>query len=394
MNCSPTTFGRNSLMKIFVTGTRGIPDIPGGVEKHCQELYPLIAAMGHEVTLATRRPYVVDPQSDWQGVRLSHTFCPHSKSFEAIAHTFVAILKARWLNPDIVHIHAVGPGLMVPLARLLGLRVVVTNHGPDYDRQKWGGAAKMMLRLGEYLGGKFANEVIVISRVIAEIIWKRCGRSSHLIYNGVPLPETSSRVDQLENFAIRPAGGYILAVARFVPEKGLHDLVEAFTSLKGDMQLVIAGDADHATEYSKHLRNQASRDKRIVLTGYVTGEPLNQLYSHAGLFVLPSYHEGLPIALLEAMSYGLSVLVSDIAANKEVALPSHCYFQCANVSDLKVKMEALLQQGLDEKEKKAMRVRIAEQYDWRRIAGQTVEVYKKALGGSKVLPGDPALSRR
>jgi glycosyltransferase involved in cell wall biosynthesis len=366
-------------MKIFVTGTRGIPDIPGGVEKHCQELYPLIAAMGHEVFLATRRSYVVDPQSKWQGVRLVHTFCPRSKSLEAIVHTFLAILKARWLGPDIVHIHAVGPGLMAPLARLLGLRVVVTNHGPDYDRQKWGRAAKMMLRLGEYLGGRFANEVIVISRVIAGIIGKRCGRSSNLIYNGVPLPEPSVRVDHLERFGIRPAGGYILAVARFVPEKGLHDLVEAFIALKGDVQLVIAGDADHATEYSKRLREQASLDKRIVLTGYVTGEPLHQLYSHAGLFVLPSYHEGLPIALLEAMSYGLSVLVSDIPANKEVALPGHCYFQCGQVSDLKKKMEALLAQGLDEQEKKSMRMRIAEQYDWHRIAAQTEEVYQKVL---------------
>lgn len=366
-------------MKIFVTGTRGIPDIPGGVEKHCQELYPLIAAMGHEVTLATRRPYVVNPQAEWQGVRLAHTFCPRNKSLEAIVHTFAAILKARLLRPDLVHIHAVGPGLMVPLARLLGLRVVVTNHGPDYDRQKWGRAAKMMLRLGEYLGGRFANEVIVISRVIAGIIRKRCGRSSHLIYNGVPLPETPVSVDRLERFGIKSAGGYILAVARFVPEKGLHDLIEAFSSLKGDTQLVIAGDADHETEYSQKLRQQASRDKRIVLTGYVTGEPLHQLYAHAGLFVLPSYHEGLPIVLLEAMSYGLSVLVSDIPANREVDLAPARYFQPGNHVELLEKMGVLSKEGITEQEKKDFRTRIEQDYNWSKIARQTVLVYQKAL---------------
>lgn len=366
-------------MKIFVTGTRGIPDIPGGVEKHCQELYPLIAAMGHEVTLATRRPYVVALQSKWQGVRLAHTFCPRSKSLEAIVHTFLAILKARWLSPDIVHIHAVGPGLMAPLTRLLGLRVVVTNHGPDYDRQKWGRAAKVMLRLGEYLGGRFANEVIVISRVIAGIIRERCGRSSHLIYNGVPLPETSALVDHLERFGIRPAGGYILAVARFVPEKGLHDLVEAFISLKRDLQLVIAGDADHATEYSRKLQNQASRDKRIVLTGYVTGEPLHQLYSHAGLFVLPSYHEGLPIVLLEAMSYGLSVLVSDIPANREIDLSPSRYFSPGNIKDLREKLRILSGEKLTEQEKVSFRIRVVQDYNWSKIAEQTVAVYKKVL---------------
>lgn len=366
-------------MKIFVTGTRGIPDIPGGVEKHCQELYPLIAAMGHEVFLATRRSYTVNQQAEWHGVRLVHTFCPRSKSLEAIVHTFVAILKARWLSPDLVHIHAVGPGLMVPLARMLGLRVVVTNHGPDYDRQKWGGAAKIMLRFGEYLGGRFANEVIAISKVIAEIVRKRCGRSSHLIYNGVPLPDRSASVDHLERLGIRSAGWYILAVARFVPEKGLHDLVAAFTSIKGDMQLVIAGDADHATEYSKNLREQALRDKRIVLTGYATGEPLHQLYFHAGLFVLPSYHEGLPIALLEAMSYGLSVLVSDIPANIEVGLPASRYFQSGNIDELCEKLRSLSNKNISEQEKASFRARIVQDYNWSRIAEQTVDVYKKAL---------------
>ena len=118
-------------MKIFVTGTRGIPDIPGGVEKHCQELYPLIAAMGHDIVLATRKPYVTEKLDVWKGIRLQHIYTPHMKSLEAIVHTFIAVLKARIEHCDIIHIHAVGPGLMVPFARLLGLKVVVPNHGPD-----------------------------------------------------------------------------------------------------------------------------------------------------------------------------------------------------------------------------------------------------------------------
>lgn len=372
-------------MKIFVTGTRGIPDIPGGVEKHCQELYPRIAAMGHEVYLATRLPYVASPLSEWQGVRLVHTFCPRSKSLEAIVHTFVAILKARWISPDIVHIHAVGPGLMVPLARLLGLKVVVTNHGPDYDRQKWGVAAKSMLRLGEYLGGRFAHAVIVISTVIADIITRRCGRPSHLIYNGVPLPVPTAAYNELQRLGIRPDGGYILAVARFVPEKGLHDLIEAFTALNWDRQLVIAGDADHASAYSRSLRELADRDKRIILTGYITGEPLHQLFSHAGLFVLPSYHEGLPIALLEAMSYSLAVLVSDIPANKEVNLEKTRYFRPGDVNDLRNKLLELGQQGISEEERQSFRERIARDYNWSSIAAQTVDVYEQVLHNKKII---------
>jgi len=371
---------RPDPMKIFVTGTRGIPDIPGGVEKHCQELYPLIAAMGHEVYLATRRPYVAEPRNEWRGVRLIHTYCPRCKSLEAIVHTFVAVLKARWICADIVHVHAVGPGLMVPLARLLGLRVVVTNHGPDYDRQKWGLAAKSMLRLGEYLGGKFAHEVIVISKVIGDIVAMRCGRFSHLIHNGVHLPETSTSTHRLECFGIDAASGYILAVARFVPEKGLHDLIEAFAQLPGDMQLVIAGDADHPSDYSNSLKKRAQRDKRIVLTGYITGDPLHQLYSHANLFVLPSYHEGLPIALLEAMSYGLPVLVSDIPANREVGLASNRYFPPGNIEALREKLLKFGNRGISSDEQEQYRNKIIGEYNWSVIARQILAVYKKALG--------------
>lgn len=369
-----------SPMKIFVTGTRGIPDIPGGVEKHCHELYPLIAAQGHEVIVATRTPYVTERKSNWHGVHLKHIFAPRKKSLEAIIHTFFAVIKARFHNPDIVHIHAVGPGLMVPFARMLGLKVVVTNHGPDYDRQKWGGLAKKMLRLGEYLGARFANQVIVISTVIADIIRKRCGRESNLIYNGVPIPERTDQVDYLEQKSITPQN-YILALARFVPEKGLHDLINAFKEIEGDYQLVIAGDADHETEYSRNLKTIAARDERIILTGYITGEPLNQVLSHARLFVLPSYHEGLPIALLEAMSYGLPVLVSDIPANKEVDLPRERFFKCGDVDDLQNKLQMLLEKELTDQEKQDLRNLIKEHYDWQKIADQTIAVYEKILQG-------------
>jgi glycosyltransferase involved in cell wall biosynthesis len=365
-------------MKIFVTGTRGIPDIPGGVEKHCEELFPRIAARGHEVILARRSSYVAEHLGQWRGVRLVDVYAPRRKSLEAIVHTTLAILRARFLSPNIVHIHAIGPALLAPLARMLGLKVVVTNHGPDYDREKWGRLAKHVLRLGELVGSLFANEVIVISEVIEQIIRERCHRESNLIYNGVPLPEPSRNTDYLEHIGARP-GNYILSVARMVPEKGLHDLIEAFLQTDGDYQLVIAGDADHETVYSRGLKKMATASSRIILTGYITGEPLNQVYSHARLFVLPSSHEGLPISLLEALSYGLPVLVSDIPANLEVGLTSDRYFRCANIQDLKDKLKRHLSKNLSSKERDAIRLHVAQKYNWDRIAEQTLAVYEKAL---------------
>lgn len=362
-------------MKIFVTGTRGIPDIPGGVESHCQHLYPRVVQHGHEVKLCRRRSYVDEPLDRWEGVALVDVFSPEKKSLEAIIHTFLAILEARKWGADVVHVHAVGPSLMIPLARLLGMKVVMTNHGPDYDRQKWGKAARTILKLGEYLGGKAANEVIVISQHIREIVRRRCGRDSVLIPNGVVIPETVSATDYIDSHGLEP-GRYLLAVARLVPEKGLHDLVAAFETMEMPWKLVIAGDADHEDDYSRSLKAQAAGNPKMVLTGYVTGEPLQQLYSHAGLFVMPSYHEGLPIALLEAMSYGLPVLVSDIPANLEVELDEEAYFPCGNVDALAEQMlnKASLEFSTAQREEQVNSLR--QKYDWVTIAATTVSVYE------------------
>lgn len=368
-------------MKIFVTGTRGIPDIPGGVEKHCQELFPRIAKKHHAVFVCTRNSYVTDKIDEWQDVKLIGCFAPRNKSFEAIVHTFIALIKARWHCPDIVHIQAIGPALLTPLARLMGFKVVVTNHGPDYDRQKWEKVAKAVLRLGEKMGTLYANEVIVISSIIGGAVYKSYHRQSNVIHNGVTLPQRSEQSDFLTEIRVE-SDKYVLAVARFVPEKGLHDLMNAFKLIEGDYKLVIAGDADHESEYSENLRQMAAQDDRIILTGYITGEPLNQVYTHASLFVLPSYHEGLPIVLLEAMSYGLSVLVSDIPANKKVDLPDERYFRCGDIDDLKDKMLSLLENTMSEKERQELRKQIVERYNWDKIAEQTIKVYEKVLNKS------------
>lgn len=366
-------------MKIFITGTRGIPDIPGGVEKHCQELFSRIADKGNFVLIATRSSYVTKKLNKWCGIRLINCFAPKKKSFEAIVHTALSLLKARRYSPDVVHIHAVGPALLTPLARLLGFKVVFTNHGPDYDRDKWGKTARLILKFGEKMGGLFASEVIVVSSVIGDIIKKRCNRQSCLIYNGVSLPAKSKKTDFLQKIGIE-SGKYIIAVARFVPEKGLHDLINVFKSIDCDYKLVIAGDADHETAYSRKLKKESAEDKRIILAGYITGEPLNQIYTNAKLFVLPSYHEGLPIALLEALSYDLPVLVSDIPANREVGLAPHRYFRSRDVDDLKDKLELLFEEEVSVEEKLWIKQQLQEKYNWDKIADQTINVYERLFG--------------
>lgn len=358
-------------MKIVVTGTRGIPAIMGGVETHCEELFPRVVALGYDVTVMRRSSYVADSLTEWHGVKLMDIPTPRKKAFEAIVHTVRAVIAARRLGADVVHIHAIGPALVTPLARLLGMKVVFTHHGPDYDRDKWGTAAKMMLRLGEMLGCRFANRVIVISDVIRNLIASKHGRTKgvSLIYNGVPAADKCHFPEYFSELGITE-GNYVLGMSRFVPEKNLHHLIEAFSRVKSEgLKLVIAGDSDFPDEYSEGLKRQA-REAGVVLTGFIKGQKLHSLLTNARCFVLPSSHEGLPIALLEAMSYGLPVVVSDIPANLEVGLPDKCYFPVGDIDALASRLSVLCEDPLARIDYDMAR------YDWDHIAKEVSDVYR------------------
>lgn len=363
-------------MKIVVVGTRGIPDILGGVETHCQELYPRIAKMGHDVTIIRRTPYLTDSNKDlqsFQDVKLLDLYAPRKKSVEAIVHTFLAVLKARSLNADIVHIHSIGPNILAPFARLLGLKVVMTHHGPDYDRQKWGFLAKNMLKLGEWCGAKFSNHIIVISDVIRQLLLRKYNaKNQSLIFNGITIPKKSKRTDYIESLGLEPEK-YVVSIGRFVKEKRFDDLINAFAkSGVTDYKLAIAGDADHPDEYSEYLKELA-RQNNVVLTGFIKGEKLNQLMTNAALFVIPSSHEGLPFALLEAMSYNLDVISSDIPANKLSCLSEDDFYPMGDTDALAQLIKSRLDKGRKEREYDLSA------YDWGAIACQTAEVYNEVL---------------
>ena len=368
-------------MKIVVIGTRGIPEIQGGVETHCQELYPRIAAMGHDVTVIRRKPYVnaANRARTYKGVWLTDLFAPRKKSLEAIVHTALAVIKARTMNPDILHVHAIGPALMVPLARLLGMKVVMTNHGPDYDRQKWGRTAKTVIKLGERLGTRYSNRIIVISKVISSILANNYGRyDSTLIYNGVNTPEPAEDTGCINTLGLS-GGDYILAMGRFVKEKGFDDLINAYTMLPTEIRsrfkLVIAGDADHADRYSDSLHKSGRDTEGVVMPGFVRGEMRHQLLSHAALFAMPSYHEGLPIALLEALSYRLDVAVSNIPANCIDPLCRYSdFYPVGNVKEL----ASLIHKKLSDIEpgNPVRRTYNLAPYNWDNIAASTVELYR------------------
>lgn len=368
-------------MRIVVTGLRGFPNVQGGVERHCEKLYTNLIKNGCEITVFTRRPYVNPKIKNYKGVNLITVKCPKNKYLEAIVHTFKCVLKAKRLRPDILHIHAIGPSLFTPLARLLGMRVVMTHHGPDYKRGKWPLPAKLFLKSCEMIGVRFANKVIAIADNIADDLKRGYSVDAVVIPNGVDIPEPVNGEETLKRFGLRK-GHYILAVGRFVPEKGFDYLIEAFNRIQGagykiqeDWKLVIVGDADHEDKYSLKLKEKAQRVKDVVLTGFQKGRSLAELYSHAGLFVLPSFYEGLPIALLEAMSYGLSCIASDIPANRCIRLDNERYFKPGDIEDIMKKIKEFINRKWDDIDKRGQIEYLFKEYNWEMIAKKTKEVY-------------------
>lgn len=372
-------------IKIIVVGTRGFPGVQGGVEAHCENLYPRLSGKGCEVIIFTRKPYVDLTLRNYKGVQLIPLSCPKNKFLETFVHTFRSVLKARGLKPDILHIHAIGPSLFALFARILGMKVVVTHHGPDYRREKWRTLAKMFLRFCEFIGMTFANEVIAITKNISDDIKRKFRRTAFVIPNGVEVPIPAETEDVLKRFGLQKER-FVLAVGRFVPEKGFDYLIDAFIQLQvpnqkpqiGDWKLVMVGNADHENRYSRDLKEKAGKNSNIILTGFLTGIALQELYSHAGLFVIPSYYEGLPIVLLEAMSYGLSCIASDIPANKNVELSNDRFFKAGDVNALAAKIRELIDKPLTKEETGKMRDIIAEKYNWTKIADETLKVYKQA----------------
>lgn len=367
------------MLKVIVLGLRGMPNVPGGIEAHASELYPRLQALGANVTVLGRAPHRPPGSPDeWQGVQLKWLPAPKTQGVEALIHTFFGVLYAAARRPDVLHIHAIGPWLWMPLAKLLGLKVVVTHHGQDYLREKWSAPARALLRLGERFGMTMADECIVISQEIRESVLAKFGRTPMLIPNGVGDLKPLAEDGLLRKYNLTPQR-YVVQVARLVPEKRQHDLIAAFRAARlPGWKLLLVGGAQGSQKYADKLREMYENDDSIICTGFLTPPEVHQLLSHAGIFALPSSHEGLPIALLEAMKMGIPVLASDIAGNVEVGLSPECYFPLGDIDALAARLGAL--SVISSTERDAIRAQLLDccgRYDWDVIAKTTLQIMER-----------------
>ncbi len=358
-------------------GQKGVPATFGGIERHVDELARRLAVRGCTVRAYCRR-YYTPPDARLPGVELRRLPSWNTKHMDAITHTMLATGDVLLAAADIVHYHALGPSALAFLPRLAGRKVVVTVHGLDWRREKWGRAAAAFLRACEWSATRFPHATIVVSRTLEEHFRAQGGGNVRFIPNGTVLPDPAPPAP-LEGLGLAPER-YVLFVGRLVPEKGLHVLLRAHRETVPQWPLVIAGEGHFTDDYVTECRSLAGENVRFL--GSVYGETLAALQQHAAVVVVPSSLEGLSIALLEAMSFGRAVLASDIPENAEVVEGAGEVFRRGDVADLGRALLALLADPDGRRRLgAAARDRIADRYDWDRVADRTLELYRSLAAG-------------
>lgn len=368
-------------MRIAMLGHKRIPSREGGIEIVVEELCTRMVEKGHTVCCYNRSGHHVNGKEfdqaisrNYRGIEIKHAFTISKKGLSAVSASFSASMAVALGKYDVVHIHAEGPAAFCWIPKLFGKKVVCTVHGLDHQRAKWGKFASWFIRSGEKNAVKYANEIIVLSRNTQDYFQQNYGRKTCYIPNGVSQPEVLEAKRITEKWGLRK-DSYILYLGRLVPEKGIHYLLEAFQEVKTDKKLVIAGGSSDTQVYEEQLKKMSNEN--IIFTGFQQGQVLEELYSNAYVYVLPSDLEGMPISLLEAMSYGNCCLTSDIAECTEVMEDKGVSFKKGNIGDLREKLQILCDRTqLVNQYKNIAADYVCSKYNWDDVVNKTLAVYR------------------
>lgn len=377
----------NENLKIAMIGHKVVPSRRGGIERVLTIMSPLMVKKGHQVTCFNRsgdkveNEYVKTVQGKkYQGVQLKKVITINKRGLAAMTSSFSAAICAAFGNYDVVHFHAEGPCATLWIPKLFGKRCIVTIHGIDWARDKWKhGFGSRYIKFGEYMAAKYADEVIVLSKKVQKYFKKFYNRDTILIPNGVMAHEKKEADLITKEFGLHK-NEYICALSRLTEEKGIHFLIEAYLKLKTDKKLVIAGATSDTDKYVKRLKDMAGNNPNIIFTGFVSGQMLEEIYSNAYVYVLPSKLEGMPLSLLEAMSYGNCVIGSDIAEIADVVEDKAILFKKANVEDLKEKLQMVCDdEKIVRKYKSVASEYICSRYNWEDVVDNTLSLYRGKL---------------
>jgi len=383
-------------LRVVMLGIRGFPGSLGGAENFSEQVATRLAARGHDVTVYCRS-YILDewakPDAEtpghlghlrtYRGVTLKLLPTVRSKHLDNILHTALATLDSFGRAFDVIHYHSMGPCLLAPLPYFLRrARVVATAHGLDWSRAKWGGIAKRIIQAGEFCSARFAHVTTTVSKGLAQYYREKYGKR-HVYYvpTGVEM-NPPRKLDKARRWGIEPER-YILFLSRITPEKGAHYLVEAYRRVRPPMKLLVAGGTMFEQSYTEQLQRsvkEAGLGNDVIFTGFVTDEEMEELFSNAYLYVLPSEIEGLPHSLLQALAYGRCVLASDIDSCREALGDCGYTFRSTDVDDLTKQLARLVENpSLVRAERGKGIARVKREYDWETVTDRFVELYTMPL---------------
>lgn len=374
-------------MKIAIIGHKRIPSREGGVEIVVEETAVRLIKKGYQVDAYNRKgKNVQDKNADkenkniklYKGIKIITIPTINKKGIDALIYSILATIRALFGHYDVIHYHAEGSCAMIWLPHLFGIRTVATIHGLDWKRSKWGGLATKYIKFGEKMAAKYADEIVVLSRGVKKYFKETYNRETNFIPNGVN-PPTMRKANIIKKKYGLDKNSYILFLARIVPEKGLHYLIEAYNQIKTDKKLVIAGGASHTNDYLKKIKEMVKDNPNIIMTGFIQGEELEELYSNCLLYCLPSDIEGMPLSLLEAMSYGCKCLVSDIEENTQIIDKYGETFKRGNIENLKMKLKNAIDRTYKENEKIYIQKYILNLYNWNTTTEKIEKLYTRGL---------------
>lgn len=354
-------------------GHKRIPGREGGVEVVVEELSTRMAEQGHQVYVYNRRSKKKLKIKEYKGVKIVTIPTIEKKSTNAAVYSLLASIHALFGKYDVIHYHALGPSVMQVIPHLFGIRIIVTVHGLNYKTPKWKGLGKKIIYLGEKITAKYANEIIVLSKEQHDYFMKKYNRKTTYIPNGTTIHEICQPNEIQKRWGLEE-NGYILFLSRLVPGKGLEYLIEAYKQIDTSLPLIIAGESTFVDDFYSEIYKSITEDDRIHIIGFVSGITLRELYSNTALFVFPSEAEGMPMCLLEAMSFNAPCLVSDIPENTEVGKEYVQSFKTGDVDDLKVQLVRCLINNKTLFSKKC-RNYIMLHYDWANVVKMTLECY-------------------
>jgi glycosyltransferase involved in cell wall biosynthesis len=365
-------------MRVAIIGIKFIPARFGGFETAVDELSRGLVRQGLKVRVYNRSGMSNFSEPSYEGVELVTLPTVKSKNLSTIVHALLATLHVVFHRVDVVHYFTTGVTLWAPLVRVLGMKVVCSVDGTDWQRAKWGRFARWYLRLSEALAVEFCHGLVSDSAEVQGYYRQNYGTDSACIAYGMR-QHFSREHDVLDRFGLTERD-YILFVGRLVPENNVHCLIRAFEQTTTERKLVIVGDDPWEKEYVRSLKS--TRDPRIMLVGGVYGDGYAQLQQNAYLFVLPDEVGGTHPALVEAMGYGNCVLVNDTPSNLEVISEAGFHYHGAEGDrDLRRKLQQLIDApGMVAEFRVRARERAQAHFQWTDVVEKHVKFYQQVMG--------------